>query len=40
MFKISQELDTNGPVIEINKYNHLLTAYDAGQDLLEIDIKH
>jgi hypothetical protein len=27
-------------VTELNRYNNILAAYDCGQDMLEIDLKH
>jgi hypothetical protein len=40
MIKLIHELETGGAVTELNRYNHILTAFDTVQDMLEIDVKH
>ncbi len=38
--KLIQEVDTNGPALELSRINNLIFAYDGDRNMLEIDIKH
>lgn len=38
--KLIQEVDTNGPAMELSRFNNLIFAYDGDRSMIEIDTKH
>lgn len=40
MFKLIQDIDTQGPALELSRCNNIIRAYDGDQSLIEIDLKH
>ena len=38
--KLIHEVDTNGPITQLSRFNNIVFGYDCTQSILEIDIKH